>query len=171
MKKSFLPLNLSILSLLLLSSCASPSPINIEILKNYESMTISSIGIIYTVDLPLQDNITYDVKCDIGHINSDPTSLKRKIFKENEELFWVTLPSEVTDENNTFYKYGFIEGLILKNEVVSGYFLLGIKNHSKDISFYEYKIEIVSKLYDESLGLDTINKMINENKNIYINNL
>ena len=103
-------------------------------------MTISSIGVIYKVDLPKQDNITYDVKCDIGHINSDPTSLKRKIYEENEELIWTTLPSEVIDENENYYKYGFIEGLILKKEVVSGYFLLGIKNYSEDNNFYEYKI-------------------------------
>lgn len=111
MKKTFLYLSL-LTQLITLFSCSnSSSTIYIEILKNYESMTISSIGVIYKVDLPKQDNITYDVKCDIGHINSDPTSLKRKIYEENEELIWTTLPSEVIDENENYYKYGFIEGL------------------------------------------------------------
>lgn len=171
MKKRFLYLSLSTQLIILFSCSNSSSTIYIEILKNYESMTISSIGVIYKVDLPKQDNITYDVKCDIGHINSDPTSLKRKIYEENEELIWTTLPSEVIDENENYYKYGFIEGLILKKEVVSGYFLLGIKNYSEDNNFYEYKIEIISKLYDESLSLDKFTSLINENKTKYINSL
>lgn len=171
MKKIFLYLGLSTLLGTLFSCSNSSSTINIEILKNSETINISSIGVIYKVDLPKQDNITYDIKCDIGHINSDQNSLKSKICEENEELFWTTLPSEVIDENENYYKYGFIEGLILKEEAVSGYFLFAIKNHSDDNNFYEYKIEIISKLYDESLSLDKFTSLINENKTKYINNL
>ncbi len=159
-------------SILLLSltlvSCSTNNEVNIDILKNYAIPAISSIPVIFKVDLPNVNNITYDVLSTIGHIDSKKQN-EVKIFNENDEIHWSAYDYEIKDENNLYYRYGFIEGLIKKDQETKGYFLLGIRNHEEDLSsgYYEYKVEVISTLYDESLSLEEINTRLSNDKSSY----
>lgn len=159
-------------SILLLSlalvSCSTNNEVNIDILKNYDSPAISSIPVIFKVDLPNVNNVTYDVLSTIGHIE-DKERNEVKVVNENDEIHWSAYDYEIKDENNQYYRYGFIEGLIKKDRETKGYFLLGIRNHEEDLSssYYEYKVEVISTLYDESLSLEEINTRLNKDKSSY----
>ena len=161
---------ISILTLsFLLSSCSSKGEVDISILKNNEIAAMSSVGVIFKVNLPSINDVTFNVSSTIGHINNKSRN-EVDIVNENEEISWCSYVDEIIDNSTKlFYRYGFIEGLINKDNIIKGYFLLGIRNYEEDLSSfnYQYKVEIISTLYDESLSLDEIISRLNDDKSSY----
>lgn len=66
-----------------------------------------------------------------------------------------------------YAKYGFIDGITTIDKKYVGYLLIGIKNYSEDALSYDYKIEVISKVYDESITLEDIEKISEEEKEKY----
>lgn len=156
------------LILLLPSSCKNNSDeIEINIINNRSVFAQSSIGTQFSVNLPNVDDVTFVVSSSFGHIGKYPDLLDSIVVNKNENISWFPGYEAALDQNGNFYKYGFIEGIINKDDKAKGYFLLGLKNYLPYSNNYDYRINYVSTLYDVSLNFEEINNKLNSDKTFY----
>ena len=156
------------LILLLPTSCKNNSDeIEINIISNRSVFAQSSIGTQFSVNLPNVDGVSFLVSSSFGHIGRYPDLLESIVVNENEHINWIPGIDASLDQNGNYYKYGFIEGIINKDDKANGYFLLGLKNYLPYSNSYDYRINYISTLYDESLNLEEINNKLNSDKTFY----
>lgn len=163
-------INILILGLIFLlpTSCKNNSEeIEVNIKSNRSVLVMSSIGTQFSVNLPRVDDVTFVVSSSFGHIGRYPDLLESITVNENENISRIPGNDAALDQNGNHYKYGFIEGMIQKDNKTNGYFLLGLKNYTPDSYSYDYRINYVSTFYDESLSLDEINNKLNSDKLYY----
>lgn len=160
----------------LLASCNNSNlnseEINVEIIRNYHISSMSSIGAQFALSLEeeKEGKVLFHLSSDIGTINSTEAEDRTKnIVEEYETVYWVPTIGYATNSGGgkNYAKYGFIDGITTIDKKYVGYLLIGIKNYSEDALSYDYKIEVISKVYDESITLEDIEKISEEEKEKY----
>lgn len=158
----------------LITSCnnlnLNSEEINVEIIRNYHISSMSSIGTQFALSLEeeKEGKVLFHLSSDIGTINSTEAEDRTKnVVEEYETVYWVPTIGYATNSGGNYAKYGFIDGVVTIDEKYVGYLLIGIKNYSEDTLSFDYKIEVISKVYDESITLEDIEKISEEEKEKY----
>jgi hypothetical protein len=153
-------------------SCSTPAKVDVDFIRNYDSPAISSVGIAFKINVPTEsDSIYYNIKTDIGIVNPDPKFHCEIKVKSDDVIYWSSHMGYILDEDKNYRKYGFIEGIISKEDRLAGYFLVAIKYYypeqDPDGFEYIYKAELISSMYDEKISERKVNKSIEKEKENY----
>lgn len=92
---------------------------------------------------------------------------QKNVVEEYETVYWVPTIGYATNSGGNYAKYGFIDSIATIDKKYVGYLLIRIKNYSEDTINFDYKIEVISKIYDESITLEDIENISEEEKGKY----
>ena len=143
---------------------------NIEIIGNYHISGMSSIGtqLALSLEEEKEGKVLFHLSSDIGTINSiEADDRTKNVVEEYETVYWVPTIGYATNSGSNYAKYGFIDGIATIDKKYVGYLLIGIMNYSENAINFDYKIEVISKVYDESITLEDIENISEEEKGKY----